>query len=173
MVVISHSIFVPRDRPCGLDTPHEALLDEHVQGVVYRLTRNGTDPAPNRVDEFVGGGMGMGRNSFGDRHPLSSHMYAAIAQALPDVCLAAITHASTQAHFPDSVKTWTKSGTPTSDGDTVRTWSGLDSRFDHGVEHVLLVEHVDGLIVGARQNEADGIADDGADDREEHPHQGV
>ena len=92
MMVVANPIFITRNRTCWLNTPYKPLLHEHVQRVIDRLARNRTKPSVDCFDEFIGGGVRVSRDSFGDRYALRGHVYPAIAQTLADVVLMSPTH---------------------------------------------------------------------------------
>jgi hypothetical protein len=53
VVVVTDPILVEGRRPRGLNAPDEALLDQDPQGVVDRLSRDGTDHSANVFGDFV------------------------------------------------------------------------------------------------------------------------
>ena len=60
-MVVTDPVLEASRRPGGLDTPEEALFGEGRKGVVHRLTRNGTDLAPDdRVDVVRGAVRSVG-----------------------------------------------------------------------------------------------------------------
>ncbi len=53
VVIDTDPILVEGRRPGGLNTPEEALLDQRPEGVVYRLSRDGTDLGANGLGDLV------------------------------------------------------------------------------------------------------------------------
>src|SRR5262245_54154455 len=47
VVVVANAILVECRRAGGLDAPEESLLDQHAEGVVHRLSRDGADLGAN------------------------------------------------------------------------------------------------------------------------------
>ena len=57
VVVVTDPVLVAGRRPGGLDAPEEALVGEGREGVVHRLTRDGTDLGPHDLADVVGGAV--------------------------------------------------------------------------------------------------------------------
>ncbi len=55
MVVVADARLEARGRAGGLDAPHETLSDEHAEGVVHRLPRDGADFRADGFGHAVGG----------------------------------------------------------------------------------------------------------------------
>ena len=62
VVIVTHSILIKDRRPGGLDAPDEALLGQDPEGVVHRLSRDGTDLGANVLGDFFRRTMGPTRH---------------------------------------------------------------------------------------------------------------
>src|SRR5262249_39581337 len=62
MVVVTDTILVEGRRSGGLDAPDEPLLDQHREGVVNRLSRDGADVGANARSDVVGRAVGPTRH---------------------------------------------------------------------------------------------------------------
>jgi len=70
VVVITDPGLVESRRPGGLDAPDEALLDQHPEGVVHRLSRDGTDVGANVLGDGVCRAVGPTRHRSQDGQAL-------------------------------------------------------------------------------------------------------
>ena len=77
-MVVTDPILVAGRRPGGLDAPEEALVGEGREGVVHRLTRDGTDLGPYDVVDVVRGAV----RSVGHR-PQNSQTLGRDVQTVP------------------------------------------------------------------------------------------
>jgi len=59
MVVVADAILEASRRACGLNATEKAFGDEHAEGVVHRLQRNGADPGSHRIGHRVGRNVGL------------------------------------------------------------------------------------------------------------------
>ena len=62
VVVVTNTILVAGRRSGGLDAPDESLLDKHPEGVVHRLSRDGTNLGANVLGDVVGRAVGLTRH---------------------------------------------------------------------------------------------------------------
>ena len=53
VVVVTRLLFVAGRRSSRLDAPQDALFDQHAEGVVYRLARDGADLGPDDSSHIV------------------------------------------------------------------------------------------------------------------------
>ena len=74
VVVVPDSILVKGRRPGGLDTPDDTLLGQYPQGVVHRLSRDGTDLGTHVCGDVVSRAMGPPRNRTQNRQALSRYL---------------------------------------------------------------------------------------------------
>jgi len=63
VVVVTNPILIAGWRTGGLDAPDEALLGQDFQGVVHRLSRNGTDFGTNVNGDVFRRAVGPTRHS--------------------------------------------------------------------------------------------------------------
>lgn len=82
VMVVADSIFVPSNRPRGLDATDQALLDEDIEGVIDRLPRDRADLGAHGFGNVFGRGVRMCGNGLSDCKPLRGDMYAVITQQL-------------------------------------------------------------------------------------------
>lgn len=57
MVVVTDPVLIERGGPGGLDAPDETLLDQHPEGIIDGLSRNGSDVRANLARDGVCGGV--------------------------------------------------------------------------------------------------------------------
>jgi hypothetical protein len=53
VVIVTNTILVASRRTGGLNSPDQALLGQHPQGVVHGLSGNGADLSPNFFRDFI------------------------------------------------------------------------------------------------------------------------
>jgi hypothetical protein len=62
VVIVTYTILVEGRRPSGLDAPDEAILGQDPEGVVHRLSRNGTDLDTSVLGDVVRRAVGPSRH---------------------------------------------------------------------------------------------------------------
>jgi hypothetical protein len=85
VVVVTDSILVQGRRPSGLDSPDEALLGQDAEGVVHRLSRDGTDLGANVLDDVVHHTMGPTRHRSQHGQALSRDLESVFAKHLGSI----------------------------------------------------------------------------------------
>jgi hypothetical protein len=61
-MVVTDTILVKGPRPGGLNAPEESFLDQHPQGIVHRLSRNGTNLGANVLGDIIRRAVGPTRH---------------------------------------------------------------------------------------------------------------
>jgi hypothetical protein len=82
VMVVANSTLEPSSRPGGLNAPDEAFGDQHAEGVVHRLKRDGTDLSPDELGHDVGRDVGLPRDRPQDSQPLGGDLNTALAKEL-------------------------------------------------------------------------------------------
>lgn len=80
MVVVVDSIFVAGRRTDRLNAPDEPVVDEHAEGVVDGLARDGSDVDAGDLGHAVGGDVGTSRHRAQDGQALSCHVDTALTK---------------------------------------------------------------------------------------------
>jgi len=57
VVIVTHPILVAGRRTGRLDAPDKALVGQQPEGIVYRLSGDGTDLGPHRLSDVVRGAV--------------------------------------------------------------------------------------------------------------------
>jgi hypothetical protein len=80
MVVVIDSILVAGRRTDRLNSPDEAIVDEHAEGVVDGLARDGSDVDAGGLGHALGRDVGTTRHRAQDGQALSCHVDTALTK---------------------------------------------------------------------------------------------
>jgi hypothetical protein len=80
VVIVTDSILIAGWRSSGLDASDETLLGQDFQGVVYRLSRNGTDFGTNITGDIFRSAVGATRYNSQHRQALGRDLNAVSAK---------------------------------------------------------------------------------------------
>ena len=80
MVVVTDAVLIASCRASGLDPANQVLVDQDAERVIDRLAGDGAELGAHFVAQLVGSGMGMFCDDAHEREPLSSDLYAVLAQ---------------------------------------------------------------------------------------------
>ena len=85
VVVVADAIFEASRGSGRLDAPDEALGDQHPEGVVHRLERDGPDLRPDDIGYGIGGNVGLTRDGAQDGQSLCRDLNAALTKKVSRV----------------------------------------------------------------------------------------
>jgi hypothetical protein len=80
MMIVTDAILVQGGRTGGTNPPDDSLLGQDPQGVIHRLSRNGTDLGANRVGNVIGRTVRLLGHGPQHRNPLSRNLESMLSK---------------------------------------------------------------------------------------------
>ena len=105
-MVISHPVLIAGRRTGGLDTSDEALVGQHAERVVHRLTRDRADLDSHDLGDVVRRAVRASGDRSQDRQTLSRDLQAVLAKKIDGLDGELLRHHFSISQILDTVQYW-------------------------------------------------------------------